>query len=100
MFSDNPQSERRAPRAVDLPPGLRVVDIADLSRVAAVTIMSAVRDGWGRAELARWLVGPYARATEPAHWAAIAAANSAAPSSRSVSEDEVDSVLLHAHANV
>ncbi len=97
MFSENPHEQRRGPRSFDLPPGVRVTDIADLSRNAATLIMSAVRDRWGRPELARWLVGPYARATEPAHWAST---GGPPPLTRSVSPEEVEMLLLHAHANV
>ena len=89
-------SERRA-RSFDLAPGVRVVDIADLARVAAFEIMGCVRTRWGRVELARWLVGPYARATEAAHWVGEPGAP---PPPRSVSALEVDEVLKSAHESV
>src|SRR5215207_2850953 len=56
-------------RSFDLPYGLRVETIADQARLAAMMIMGSVRENWGKAELAGWLVGPYARATEVARWA-------------------------------
>lgn len=43
-------------------PGLRVPEVADACRSAALAFAGAARDGWGRRELARWLVGPYAHA--------------------------------------
>jgi hypothetical protein len=84
-------------KRVDLPPLLRVETIADNARFAAFAIMASVRDGWGRTELAQWLVGPYARATEPAHWASRPGVP---PIARSVSDSEVDVVLKSAHASV
>jgi len=89
LLDSTPPSERRS-RCLDLPPGIRTVEIAERSRVAALTFMECLRDRWGRAELARWLVGPYARATEPASWAST---DGPEPRERAVSETEVDILL-------
>jgi hypothetical protein len=50
-----------APRLSTLPRGLGVTDVAAASRSAALAFTWS-SPGWGRRELARWLVGPYARA--------------------------------------
>ncbi len=49
-------------RLIELGPGQRVRDIADACRSAALGFAWSAHHGWGRRELARWLVGPYARA--------------------------------------
>lgn len=49
-------------RLVELEPGVRVRDVADACRSAALGFAWSAHHGWGRRELARWLVGPYARA--------------------------------------
>ena len=49
-------------RFVSLVPGCRVRDVADACRSAALGFAWSAHHGWGRRELARWLVGPYAQA--------------------------------------
>jgi hypothetical protein len=49
-------------RFCSLHPGLRVSEVADACRSAALGFAWSAHYGWGRRELARWLVGPYARA--------------------------------------
>jgi len=49
-------------RLCPLLPGIRVVDVADACRSAALGFAWSAHNGWGRRELARWLVGPYAHA--------------------------------------
>src|SRR4051795_13555200 len=49
-------------RLCPLLPGIRVTDVADACRSAALGFAWSAHDGWGRRELARWLVGPYAHA--------------------------------------
>lgn len=51
-----------APRFCSLLPGIRVRDVADACRSAALGFAWSAHHGWGRRELARWLVGPYAQA--------------------------------------
>jgi len=43
-------------------PGCRVRDVADACRSAALGFAWGAHLGWGRRELARWLIGPYAHA--------------------------------------
>lgn len=50
-------------RLCPLPPGVRVSDVADASRSAALGFAWSAHQGWGRRELAWWLSNPYARAT-------------------------------------
>lgn len=50
------------PRFCSLLPGIRVRDVADACRSAALGFAWSAHHGWGRRELARWLVGPYAQA--------------------------------------
>ena len=49
-------------RLCSLLPGIRVADVADACRSAALAFAWSAHNGWGRRELARWLVGPYAHA--------------------------------------
>lgn len=49
-------------RFCSLLPGCRVSDVADACRSAALGFAWSAHHGWGRRELARWLVGPYAQA--------------------------------------
>jgi hypothetical protein len=82
-----------------LPPGHRVRDVADACRSAALGFAWSAHLGWGRMELARWLVGPYAEAA--------AATRSMRPSGmrravtyRPVAEDAVTNLLLATHERV
>jgi hypothetical protein len=50
------------PRFCLLMPGARVRDVADACRSAALGFAWSAHQGWGRRELARWLIGPYAHA--------------------------------------
>lgn len=49
-------------RLCSLLPGCRVGDVADSCRSAALAFAWSAHHGWGRRELGRWLVGPYAQA--------------------------------------
>lgn len=46
-----------------LPAGTTRASVAAECREAALALMSGIADGWDKGELARWLAGPYARAT-------------------------------------
>ena len=52
-------------RLCALLPGIRVNDVADACRSAALGFAWSAHHGWGRRELARWLAGPYAQAAAP-----------------------------------
>lgn len=59
--------ERVGPASVDsrfcsLVPGNRVRDVADACRSAGLGFAWSAHHGWGKRELAQWLVGPYAHA--------------------------------------
>jgi hypothetical protein len=65
-WSDSCSSERsmHPPSTVrPLAPSLSVHEIADACREAAVAFLNGAHTGWGKSELAAWLLGPYARAT-------------------------------------
>jgi hypothetical protein len=83
-----------------LPPGSRVRDVADACRSAALGFAWGAR-GWGRRELARWLVGPYATAVAATRPIAMPASLVPRPvvtrSPRSVSEESVAELLRDAH---
>jgi hypothetical protein len=49
-------------RFCSLVPGIRVRDVADACRSAGLGFAWSAHHGWGRRELAQWLVGPYAHA--------------------------------------
>ena len=46
-------------KTVRLVSGFTVDDVAEACRSAAIDFLDGVRDGWGKRELAAWLVGPY-----------------------------------------
>lgn len=83
-----------------LPPGTRVLDVADACRSAALGFAWGA-PAWGRRELARWLAGPYAAAID-----ATRAPHSPSPSSRAqgeirpVAEDDLLRVLQSAHSGL
>ena len=47
------------PKTVRLVSGFTIDDVAEACRSAAIDFLDGVRDGWGKRELAAWLVGPY-----------------------------------------
>ncbi len=57
---DKPAPEARF---VFLPADTSVYDVADWSRDALLLFMSGANGLWGRVDLAKWLLGPYRRAT-------------------------------------
>lgn len=61
-----PERQRRATqvdtRLCTLLPGCRVRDVADACRSAGLGFAWSAHHGWGKRELAQWLVGPYAQA--------------------------------------
>jgi hypothetical protein len=46
-------------KTVRLVGGFTIDDVAEACRSAAIDFLDGVRDGWGKRELAAWLVGPY-----------------------------------------
>jgi hypothetical protein len=46
-------------KTVRLVSGFTIDDVAEACRSAALEFLDGVRDGWGKRELAAWLVGPY-----------------------------------------
>jgi hypothetical protein len=79
-----------------LGPGWRVKDQADACRSAALAFAWCAGAAWGKRELARWLVGPYARAVEAAK--NIPPPRPSAP--RTVAEESVRDLLERSHAHV
>jgi hypothetical protein len=88
-----------------LPPGWRVRDQADACRSAALAFAWCAGASWGKRELARWLVGPYATAVEATRETAASetsrhrAANGLA-THRSLSDEAVRELLTRSHAHV
>ncbi|MBX3208025.1 MAG: hypothetical protein KF764_23460 [Labilithrix sp.] len=87
---------RAESRCRPLPQRLRVKDVADACRSAALAFAWCARASWGKRELARWLLGPYARAIE---------ATREPPAARrlprrSVSSETVHELLARSHAHV
>lgn len=84
-------------RCVALDAGMTVKDVADACRSAALGFAWGADRGWTKRELARWLVGPYARAVAPS--VAVRSGMRRAPVARRPIEDETIAALLHrAHA--
>lgn len=46
-------------KMVRLVSGFTIDDVAEACRSAAIEFLDGVRDGWGKRELAAWLIGPY-----------------------------------------
>ena len=93
MAEPTPSDSRLCP----LLPGIRVTDVVDACRSAALGFAWSAHHGWGRRELARWLVGPYAHA--------VAATRSLRPSGmrpaivrRALDEETVEELLTTARA--
>lgn len=83
-------------RCVVLESGVTVKDVADAARSAALGFAWGADRGWGRRELARWLVGPYARAVAVSEHARSGVRR--AVTERPLAEDTVKHLLLRSHA--
>lgn len=83
-------------RCVALEAGVSVKDIADAARSAALGFAWGADRGWGRRELARWLVGPYAHAVAVSHVARSGVRRSV--TERPLAEDTVKHLLRRSHA--
>jgi hypothetical protein len=80
-------------------PGVRVPEVADACRSAALAFAGSARDGWGRRELARWLVGPYAHAvaaTRPLR----ASGTRRAVTQRSLDEETIEELLVRSRTEL
>jgi hypothetical protein len=83
-------------RCLVLDAGVTVKDVADAARSAALGFAWGADRGWGKRELARWLVGPYARAVRVSHGARSGVRRAIAK--RPLAEDTVAHLLERAHA--
>jgi hypothetical protein len=83
-------------RCVALEAGVSVKDVADAARDAALGFAWGADRGWGRRELARWLVGPYARAVAVSQSARSGVRR--AITERPLAEDTVKHLLRRSHA--
>lgn len=83
-------------RCVALEAGVTVSDIAYAARSAALGFAWGADCGWGRRELARWLVGPYARAVAVSQAARSGVRR--AVTERPLAEDTVKHLLRRSHA--
>lgn len=83
-------------RCLALDGGVTVKDIADAARSAALGFAWGADRGWGRRELARWLVGPYARAVAVSHAARSGVRRAVVD--RPLAEDTVVDLLRRSHA--
>ena len=80
-------------------PGSRVRDVADACRSAALGFAWSAHHGWGRRELARWLVGPYAHAVAATRLLRASGPRLAVVH-RPLDEAEVEELLVRARADV
>jgi hypothetical protein len=83
-------------RCVTLDAGVTVHDVADAARSAALGFAWGADRGWGRLELARWLVGPYAHAVAVSQTARSGVRR--AFTERPLAEDTVKHLLRRSHA--
>ena len=86
-------------RLCTLLPGIRVADVAYACRSAALAFAWSAHNGWGRRDLARWLVGPYAQAvaatrTLPGSGVRAAVVRCA------IDEDTIEGLLAATHAEI
>jgi hypothetical protein len=83
-------------RCIALEAGVTVQDIAEAARSAALGFAWGADHGWGRRELARWLVGPYAHSVAVSHVARSGVRR--AFTERPLAEDTVKHLLRRSHA--
>jgi hypothetical protein len=76
-----------------------VTEVADACRSAALGFAWSAHHGWGRRELARWLVGPYARAAAATRTLPVSGMRRAVIH-RPLTEECVESLLQEARAEV
>jgi hypothetical protein len=86
-------------RLCPLLPGIRVADVADACRSAALGFAWSAHNGWGRRELARWLVGPYAHAVAATR---VLRASGTRPAvvHRELDEQAIDELLATARGEI
>jgi hypothetical protein len=86
-------------RVCSLLPGIRIGDVADACRSAALAFGLSTHLGWGRTDLARWLVGPYAEAVAATRSLRVSGTR-AAVVHRPVEEDTIQELLATARAEI
>lgn len=86
-------------RICSLLPGIRVRDVADACRSAALTFAAHGPRDWSRRELADWLVGPYAQAVAPTRSLRVSGTRRAVVH-RPVDEASVQELLTAARTEV
>jgi len=96
MFPTRPFANTSSPRALRLE-GTSILEVAEHSRVAAVAFLAGTAFGWGRRELATWLLGPYRQATA---FAEATLGEPAQPTTRFTEPLAVERVLLTARERV
>ena len=95
MAAPAPSDARLCP----LLPGIRVADVADACRSAGLGFAWSAHNGWGRRELARWLVGPYAHAVAATR-GLRASGTRAAVVHREIDEETVEQLLSTTRAEI
>jgi hypothetical protein len=95
MAAPAPSDARLCP----LLPGIRVADVADACRSAALGFAWSAHNGWGRRELARWLVGPYAHAVAATRTLRGSGVR-AAVVRREIDEETIEGLLAATHAEI
>ena len=86
-------------RLCPLLPGIRVADVADACRSAALAFAWSAHNGWGRRELARWLVGPYAHAVAATRTLRGSGVRAAVVRSE-LDEETIERLLAATHAEI
>jgi len=86
-------------RFCSLLPGCRVRDVADACRSAGLGFAWSAHHGWGKRELAQWLVGPYAQAAGATR-ALRGSGMRRAVSHRPLDEDAVAQLLTKVRAEI
>lgn len=92
-----------APRVCSLLPGIRVRDVSEACRNAALSFVREAHLGWGRRELAQWLIGPYAQATAATRGVRSTcsiADGGAAPRGRNLDEASITKLMTSARGEL
>jgi hypothetical protein len=84
-----------------------VDDVAEACRSAAIDFLDGVRDGWGKRELAAWLIGPYHQLSllrcAPAEIASaevVPQMPRRAPSAKRIADQDIDKTMRDARNQV
>lgn len=89
-----------AVRCCALLPGIRIADVADACRSAGLGFAWSAHHGWGRRELARWLVGPYAHAAAATRSLSTSGMRRPAVAKRALDDNAIEDLLARSRVEI